>query len=137
MTNATPPPELSELLLTMADGLREAIFATVQAEGLLPPMALALRLLNEPMTMREIAETLSCDPSFVTQIADGLERTGLAERRSDLSDRRVKRLAITAKGKRVRARIESRVSTNFGGFDRLTESEILQLRRLLAKALTE
>src|SRR2546430_16029147 len=49
--------------------------------------------LDCPMAMKELGQRMRCDPSFVTNIADQLEKRGLATRESDPADRRVKRSA--------------------------------------------
>lgn len=131
----TEPPSLPSLLILLGDRLREAMFEAVSKEGLLPPAAVALRMLDEPLTMRELATRLSCDPSFITQIADALEQGGLAERRADLTDRRVKRLEMTAKGRRVRERISRTLVDHVGSIDALDAREQRELRRLLSKVL--
>jgi DNA-binding MarR family transcriptional regulator len=53
-----------------------------------------------------MAELLHCDPSNVTGIVDGLEAKGLAERRPSERDRRVKLVALTAEGRRMRAKLD-------------------------------
>jgi DNA-binding MarR family transcriptional regulator len=63
-----------------------------------PSELLALFKLEEVMTMKELAQHMSCDASFVTTIADTLERHGLARREPSLRDRRVKNLVLTADG---------------------------------------
>ena len=45
---------------------------------------------------------MHCHPSFVTAIADILEKRGLARRESSITDRRVKNLVLTARGVAVR-----------------------------------
>jgi DNA-binding MarR family transcriptional regulator len=45
-----------------------------------------------------LADEWVCDPSNATWIVDRLERGGLAERRADPADRRVKRVALTKRG---------------------------------------
>src|SRR6478609_4099118 len=64
--------------------------AIAQESGLRPAAFGALRVLDEPRTMSEIATFLRCDNSNVTGIVDGLETRGLAERTSSPGDRRVK-----------------------------------------------
>ena len=59
---------------------------------------------GEGLPMRDIAESLYCDASYVTDMVDKLEERGLIERRADERDRRVKRIALTAEGARLRAR---------------------------------
>ncbi|MFE9607481.1 MarR family winged helix-turn-helix transcriptional regulator [Streptomyces sp. NPDC006012] len=55
----------------------------------------------EPLPMRKLAQRLKCEPSNVTGIVDRLEARGLAERRPDPADRRVKLAAATDEGRRV------------------------------------
>ena len=52
---------------------------------------------------------MRCDPSFVTNIADQLEKRGLATRESDPADRRVKRIALTPAGLELKQRIETEI----------------------------
>jgi MarR family transcriptional regulator, organic hydroperoxide resistance regulator len=49
-------------------------------------------------SMRSLADEWSCDASTATFIIDRLERKGLAERRSDPDDRRVRLVLLTARG---------------------------------------
>jgi len=66
----------------------------------------ALHLLDAPLAMKDLGRKMHCDPSFITGIADALEKQGLAVRESDPGDRRVKRLVLTEAGADLRARIE-------------------------------
>ena len=59
--------------------------------------------------MRELAERLKSDPSNVTGLIDRLEARGLVERRPDPNDRRIKGLALTAAGARLRERLFARL----------------------------
>src|ERR1700749_406211 len=67
--------------------------------------AIALLKLDAPMTMKELGQRMACDPSFVTSIADALEKHGLARREPSLRDRRSKNTAPTAEGEAVRERL--------------------------------
>ena len=108
----------------------------IQAEyGLKPPQFFALNALDEPAPMSNIATMLRCDRSAVTWITDRLEERGYVERRSDERDRRVKLLALTDEGRRVREEIRARLSTPPEQLLRLSRSEQRQLRDLLRKAL--
>ncbi len=73
--------------------------------GVTPPAIGALHFLEEPQTMGAMADFLHCDPSNITGIVDGLEAKGLAERRPAEHDRRVKLVALTADGRRLRAKL--------------------------------
>jgi MarR family len=49
---------------------------------------------------------MHCDPSFVTAIADLLEKRGLARREASTADRRIKNLVLTRDGISLREKIE-------------------------------
>ncbi len=53
-------------------------------------------------SMRSLADEWSCDASTATFIVDRLERKGLAERRADPADRRIRLVVLTAEGIAVR-----------------------------------
>ena len=67
--------------------------------------AIALLKLDVPMTMKELGQRMGCDPSFVTSIADALEKHGLARREPSLRDRRSKNIVLTPEGTTVRDRL--------------------------------
>src|ERR1700750_1361882 len=67
--------------------------------------AIALLKLDAPMTMKELGQRMGCDPSFVTSIADALEKHGLARREPSLRDRRSKNIVLTPEGEAVRERL--------------------------------
>jgi DNA-binding MarR family transcriptional regulator len=66
----------------------------------------AIHRLGEPVTMKELGRSLHCDPSFITMIADELERRGLARREPNPVDRRIKNLVLTPEGLALKARLE-------------------------------
>ena len=57
------------------------------------------------MTMKELGQRMGCDPSFITTIADALEKHGLARREPSLRDRRSKNIVLTPEGEAVRDRL--------------------------------
>ena len=67
--------------------------------------AIALVKLDTPITMKELGQRMGCDPSFVTTIADSLEKHGLARREPSLRDRRSKNIVLTPEGVTVRDRL--------------------------------
>ena len=67
--------------------------------------AIALLKLDAPLTMKELGQRMGCDPSFVTSIADALEKHGLARREPSQRDRRSKNIVLTPEGKTVRDRL--------------------------------
>ena len=87
--------------------------------------------------MRQLAEWLSCEPSNVTGIVDGLERRGLVTRRSDPNDRRVKQVVLTAEGKRRRTELQARSHAQATALFALSGTERTHLRDLLRRVADE
>ncbi len=56
------------------------------------------RIVDSPMTMRELAAALGTDPPYTTVVVDDLERRGLVTRTVRAGDRRSKIVAITPGG---------------------------------------
>jgi len=56
------------------------------------------RIVDSPMTMRELAAALGTDPPYTTVVVDDLERRGLVTRTVRAGDRRSKIVAITPDG---------------------------------------
>ena len=98
---------------------------TVQQVGL-------LRMLDEPVSMRAFAEELSCDPSNVTGLVDRVERLGLVDRIPDPDDRRIRMLTLTAKGRRLRQRINGEVGRDLAAALGLRPGDHGKVLRLLA-----
>jgi DNA-binding MarR family transcriptional regulator len=94
---------LSELI-KRASGLGQAV---AQKFGLSVSDLVGLHKLEEPLTMKELGQRLHCDPSFVTMIANGLEKQGLARRQTCERDRRIKSVVLTSEGTEMRERLES------------------------------
>jgi MarR family transcriptional regulator, organic hydroperoxide resistance regulator len=110
-----------------------AIFAPLD---LTPQLAHAVHAIaDDGMTMRALATELACDASNATGIADRLERRGLIERTSDPADRRLKRLCLTAAGRRTRAAIEARLGEAPPPIAALSAADQQALREILERAL--
>jgi MarR family transcriptional regulator, organic hydroperoxide resistance regulator len=100
----------------------------------LPAFALkALHMLGSPMAMKELGQRIHCDPSFVTSIADVLDRHGLGKRETDAKDRRVKKLLLTPKGFQLRERIEQEMRACMPWVGALDAEERMCLLILLHK----
>lgn len=108
--------------------------AIAQESGLRPAALGALRVLDEPRTMSEIAGYLHCDNSNVTGIVDGLEARELAERTPSPDDRRVKLIALTGEGRRLRARLMREVRKPPAWLEQLSPADQRTLRDLLKRA---
>lgn len=125
---------LSTLLFQAMERARNDFGAVAAGHGVTPPMARVLLLLAEPVPMRGVARELGVDPSYVTGVADELERAGLVERTVGL-DRRVKLLRTTARGAEVRAGLAESISREATVLTRLTEDERATLRLLAERLL--
>ena len=91
--------------------------------------------LDCPMAMKELGQRMRCDPSFVTNIADQLEKRGLATRESDPADRRVKRIALTPAGLELKQRIETEILSGLPWRHALDNDERTCLLGLIRKLL--
>ena len=114
----------------IADHVRERALAL----GLTAAQATALREMTGPMTMRELAERMSCEPSNATFVIDKLEKQGLAERRAHPTDRRAKQLILTAEGSSLREQLLELLAQDspLGG---LTPQQQRVLQDLLEQAI--
>ncbi|MEU3856215.1 MarR family transcriptional regulator [Streptomyces sp. NPDC028722] len=102
------------------------------------PQARLLSLLSlEPLPMRKLAQKLKCEPSNVTGIVDRLEARGLAERRPDPADRRVKVAAATEEGRRVARDLREGLHFAREPLAGLSEEQRRSLRDLLRRMLDD
>ncbi len=103
--------------------------------GLAPGPIKALQHLHRGgyPSMRDVARSLGCDPSYVTGLVDDLARQGLVERQNHPHDRRVKTVVLTPRGVTVAQDIEETFGAPPASFDVLSVSEAEHLARLLAK----
>jgi len=91
----------------------------------------ALHMLDNPLAMKDLGLRMHCDPSFITSIADTLEKHGLAVREPDPADRRVKRLVLTPVGAELKARIEDEVLSRSPWRQRLSREQRASLLALI------
>jgi DNA-binding MarR family transcriptional regulator len=119
----------------VADKPRRA--AIMGALGLSMQQAMALGSIDaeEPIPMSRLAGLLHCDNSNVTGIVDRLEAAGLAERRPHAHDRRVKVIALTGKGRRLREELQRRAGEPPLPLASLSEEDAAALRDILARAI--
>lgn len=94
-----------------------------------------LQSLRCPMAMKDLGRRMHCDPSFVTVVADMLEKRGLAKREAHPGDRRVKNLVLTKAGHTLRLRIERELSSRMPWTTALTVAEREQLLSLIRKMI--
>jgi DNA-binding MarR family transcriptional regulator len=87
-----------------------------------------------PLSRRELAQRLRCDPSNVTFLVNRLEKRRLVSRARTGSDRRVKALALTPAGVEVRTRLIATIAES-SMFRELTRAQQRQLADLLERCV--
>jgi DNA-binding MarR family transcriptional regulator len=87
---------------------------------------------EDARTVTALSEELGISAASASRAADGLVRKKLVTRVEDPSDRRVKRLALTAKGQRLADRI---ISARLAGLEEFTGSLEAGERQKLESAL--
>jgi len=129
------------------DAWRLLVGFSLSQRGNLPAVAAELQLSpvqchvlhliepGRPVSMGQLADTLSCDASNVTGLVDRLESRGLVRRQPSETDRRVKVLALTPAGARLRALLVERMSAPPETLGRLSVEEQRALVRILRRLL--
>jgi DNA-binding MarR family transcriptional regulator len=123
---------LSSLLVQVAEQVKLEFASIVEGEGLTVGLARAVLLLDTPAPMRDLAERLVCDRSYITSVADQLEDRGLVERVPG-RDRRVRLLQLTDEGRALRDRMAGAVSARNRLLHRLDDDELGALGPILTK----
>ena len=97
-------PTIGHLVWLLSTKWRTAVDSAVAPFGLTHAKYVVLATLRdvtargaEP-SQRELADFAGLDPVYVSKLAGGLERDALIERRADLHDTRIARLALTPRG---------------------------------------
>ncbi|MEU4744077.1 MarR family transcriptional regulator [Actinosynnema sp. NPDC023658] len=126
--------ELRGLVYELSRRLSDHVRASVADLDLTETQANALRDLNEPLTMGELAERMCCEPPNVTFVIDRLQSRGLVERQPHPTDRRAKHLVLTAAGHELRERLLRQV-TRDSPLAHLSEEDRENLRQTLLRAL--
>lgn len=140
MTTPTDPQAIAERQLCgLVNGLAQRIAEHVRERaatlGLTASQATALREMSGPMTMRELAERMSCEPSNTTFVVDKLEKQRLIERHPHPTDRRAKHLVLTPEGTALRERLLELLHTD-SPLAGLAPEEQRVLHGLLERAVT-
>src|SRR5262249_39700350 len=92
--------------------LVQAVFAEVAARHGLPPAQARLLciLAPRPRGMAELSGIRGVEKAALTGRVDGIERVGVAERKSVPGDRRALRVTLTADGERAAIAVHDEVS---------------------------
>ncbi len=127
--------EAWRLLADLVRQLQGRYMATCSEAGLNPGALKALISLdpNEPAPMYSLAEHMNCDASMITWLVDRLEERGLVERQSSRSDRRVKLVALTEKGKTFQEQVEAQMHRPPAALESLSTGELDGLVKTLRK----
>jgi len=125
---------ISALLVQVAEQAKAEFAASVTEFDLPLHLARAIMQLDEPAPMRELADSLACDRSYITGLADQLEERDLVSRVPG-DDRRVKLLELTDRGRELRSSLADAVANSSMVLQRLTEDERRALEPLLLKLL--
>src|ERR1700729_3327625 len=128
------PEQVGERYLAVHHRMLRAVNDEMLGCGLSLARTKMLRRLHEqgPTRQNVLAADFGLAPHSITDIVDGLERHGLAERRPDATDRRAKLVAITESGEaclNVANVTKKRVLTEI--FGALSEEDMATLLRLL------
>jgi DNA-binding MarR family transcriptional regulator len=96
--------ELWALVVESLAGWETRLNEAAAQAGVSPVSAWALVQLDpeHPISQKELAALLHCNPSTVVDPTDRLEKVGLVVRQTNPTDRRANVLVVTPKGKRVR-----------------------------------
>ncbi|RLV08594.1 MarR family transcriptional regulator [Streptomyces griseocarneus] len=130
--------EVVDLIGTVVARYHEEYEEAAAKHSLTGAQAKVLALLSrEAMPMRRIAQQLKCEPSNVTGIVDRLEARGLAERRPDPDDRRVKLAAATHEGTATAEHLRESLGFAREPLADLSPAERTTLRDLLRRMLGE
>ncbi len=132
-SRATSTAELADALFTVMPMVVDHVNDRLEELGMTNTDHWALRTIDGPMPMKDLAHCMDIDPSYVTLVADRLEDLGLIERQPHPSDRRVKNLVLTAKGKRIKKAIPGRLWDGPNTFSGLTDVDHAKLTELLGK----
>ncbi len=84
--------------------------AVAREFDLRPTSFAALRLLEQPRTMGELAQKLHCDNSNITGIVDRLEDRALAVRKPSEVDRRINVVELSGQGEALLKRLKREVA---------------------------
>ncbi len=92
---------------------------------------------EEGRPLGSLAREWGCDPSNVTFIVDRLVRAGLASRTESEADRRIKLIALTEKGARIRQELLTEYHTPPEGVFRLSLRDLETLEPVLTRLVAE
>jgi DNA-binding MarR family transcriptional regulator len=141
--SGAPVEELAQDLYALITYLHKTCQSDVfEAVGALELTLTQIKVLHHleqterPLSVKEAAELVSISLPAASRSVDDLVRRGFAERQEDVSDRRMKRVSITADGGAAIRRLNAARLTGLEEFaSQLTAQERARLASALAKLL--
>ncbi|WP_248959077.1 MarR family winged helix-turn-helix transcriptional regulator [Sphaerisporangium perillae] len=130
----TTAPAADDLIEPLARAVRGYYddFAVVSARhGLTTAQARVLIALEEPLSMRALADHLLCDASNATGLIARMEARGLVQRALSPSDRRIKVVTATTEGTELAHLIRDELHSVRAALEALTPDERATLLPLL------
>jgi DNA-binding MarR family transcriptional regulator len=115
--------DVLDALTTLVKRAGEVGHSIASGYGLAPHDLLAMFKLEGGLAMKELAARMGCDASFITTIADNLEKRGFLHREPGQRDRRVKNLVLTADGIAAKDRLMSQLAERMPWGYALSEEE--------------
>ncbi len=91
---------------------------------------------ERPISQKELASRLHCNPSTVVDPTDRLENAGLVVRHATPADRRVNVLVVTPKGRKVRDELVGRLFEPPDAFKKLPAKELKRFRDVMLEAVS-
>ena len=134
------PEQVGERYLSVTHRMFRAVNDEMLGCGLSMARTKVLARLRErgPTRQNVLATELALSPHSITDIVDGLERSGMAERRPDPTDRRAKLVAITDAGEAgldvANATRERLLKQIFGALSETDRETLLRLLDALDEA---
>jgi DNA-binding MarR family transcriptional regulator len=119
-------------LIKLVGGIAQGIASEFD---IAPHDLLAMFKLEGVLSMKELAQHMGCDASFITSVADTLERRGFARREPSQRDRRVKNLVLTEEGIAAKERLMGELAAKMPWSYALDDGERCCFLALLKKAL--
>jgi DNA-binding MarR family transcriptional regulator len=128
--------KLGAFLLRCMGGASSEVFRVIDESGLTFSQMKVLVELEaadeDARTVTALSDELGISPASASRAAEGLVRKKLATRVEDPDDRRIRRLALTARGRDLADRI---ISARLAGLEGFTDSLDQDERRKLEAAL--
>lgn len=125
--------DLVDLLFTVMPMVADHVNERLESYGITSTDYWAMRSVDGPMPMKDLATCMDMDPSYVTVVADRLEKLGFIERQPHPTDRRVKNLVLTAKGRKFKRVVPGKLWSGQTMFSTLSAEDRARLTDMLVK----